>query len=448
MQPLLLDASWIAWDIEAEHLDEAEYLLESREDWLEGPTHVLAELEAGPEARMLAHLDALAIGGPLVAERVLLATIEDPEQETMKLAAATLTLMESAPSELCSRALAQLDADAASQRAGLVLGLQRTRRAGLDVMLVDGLARASGPGVAARLEVLAGRGARPGAWLREYLVADPDQLEAARAAATLVRFGRDPDLLAALVPLAQAPDIELRRRTIESALCCGIAGAWAVAEHWAFCPGDSPFRRDALTYIALLGSAATHDRLIAQLDDSTRRPATLWALGFSGRVAAVDACMDLLADAELGALAAELVCAIAGLPLDDERYWREPPADEREDALPPLEEDDLDADLVPSSDAQLPLPEPEAIRSWWQERRAHFDPSRRFIAGQLLSQTAMLHALEHGSLRRRHALALGLAMRSRATRLDTRALCRTQREQLAELAKMAPLDWQGAFTIG
>lgn len=447
MHSLLLDEFWISWDVTAEHLDEAESLLDTREAWLDAPHHDLAMLEGGPEQRLLAHLDALALGGPLVAERVLLATLEDPEQDMMKIAAATLALLESAPMDVCARALAQLDAESATQRAALVLGLQRARRGGLEAALIESLPHASGPGIAARLEVLAARRARPGAWLREYLLADVDQVELARAAASLVRHGRSTELLAALVPLANAPDVELRRRTIETALSCGVPGAWELASHWAFCRDASPLRRDALTWVALLGSAAAHEQLLAQLDDPTRRAATLWALGFTGRVAAVDACMDLLADAELGPLAGEVVCAIAGLPRDDDRFWRAAPDDDDPDAaLPPLEHDDLDADLVPSSDAMLPVPEPQPILAWWQARRVQLEPSRRYLDGQPLSHTTMLAALEHAPLRRRHALALALALRSGgALDLDTRALCPVQREQLAALAGLGAIDWQGGL---
>jgi len=447
MHPLLHDESRIAWDIEAEHLDEAEYLLDAREAWLDAPDHDLAELEAGPEARMLGHLDALVVGGPLVAERILLATIEDPEQDMLKIAAATLALLESAPAEVWSRALAQLDGESDTQRAGLVLGLQRTRRGEVEAMLVEGLRGATGPGVAARLEALAGRGARPGAWLHAYLL-DAGEIEVARAAATLVRFGPTPELLSALVPLAQVDDAELQRRTLESALCGGIPGAWALANHWAFAAIESPFRRDALTWIALLGNAAAHDELLAGLDDPSRRAATLWALGFTGRVAAVDACMELLADAEFGPLAGEVACAVAGLPRDDERFWRAGVADDPEVALPPLEHDDLDAELVPSSDAMLPVPEPTAIRAWWQERRAQLDASRRYLGGRPLSSAALVTALEQAPLRRRHVLALALALRSAASIIDTRAPCRTQREQLAGLAGLGSIDWQGGLALG
>lgn len=75
--------------------------------------------------------------------------------------------------------------------------------------------------------------------------------------------------------------------------------------------GRAPARRCAVGSW-VLGNAAAHDELLARLDDPSRRAATLWALGFTGRSGA---------------------------------------ADDPEVALPPLEHDDLDAELVPSSDA-------------------------------------------------------------------------------------------------
>ncbi|HLT36985.1 MAG TPA: hypothetical protein VK034_11890, partial [Enhygromyxa sp.] len=89
---MLLAADEILWDIEEQHLDEAEFLFEIREAACEAPTHSLDDLATGPDQRLLAHLDGLRLAGPLVAERLLLPTIEDPEQWYVRIAAATLAL--------------------------------------------------------------------------------------------------------------------------------------------------------------------------------------------------------------------------------------------------------------------------------------------------------------------------------------------------------------------
>src|SRR5580692_11409398 len=47
------------WDIVEEHLDEAAFLYWMRKIQLQAPDHDLATIASGPEARLLAHLDAL-----------------------------------------------------------------------------------------------------------------------------------------------------------------------------------------------------------------------------------------------------------------------------------------------------------------------------------------------------------------------------------------------------
>ena len=57
----------IRWDIAKEHLDEAAFLRQLWEQSLCSPQYSLAEIAQGPEERMLAHLDALVLGGARVA---------------------------------------------------------------------------------------------------------------------------------------------------------------------------------------------------------------------------------------------------------------------------------------------------------------------------------------------------------------------------------------------
>ncbi|MFO7564949.1 MAG: hypothetical protein R6X02_20055 [Enhygromyxa sp.] len=253
-------------------------------------------------------------------------------------------------------------------------------------------------------------------------------------------------------PLAQAADAELRRTTLESALCHLLPGAWESAVYWAFCPGDSPFRRDALTWVALLGDGAAHSRLLMLLDDPAQQADALWAVGFCGRVASVDRCIELLDDERLGPLAAEVVCATAGLPTNIDHFWRDRPEPDDEEeaanALPELD-DDLDADLVPTQEDALPIPDPETIRAWWQARRDQFDPSLRYLGGRPLDRGVLAAAMWHAPMRRRHALALEAAVRTRGSVfINTRALCVTQRSQVEGLMQVERLDCQLGFGLG
>jgi uncharacterized protein (TIGR02270 family) len=445
----MIDEADILWEIEDEHLREAEFSFTTREVLLDAPHYTLDELAVGPDERLFAHLDGLVVGGPVVAERLLLGTIVEAEDEGdhEKVSAAMLALLVEPDRQLCLRVLALLDNAKAEQRDGVVRALQLLRHDWIDDWLVHTLAEASLVGLAARLEALATANIVPGAWLRACLASD--DLAVVRAAARLARRSRDADSLAALGPLAHAQDVELRRITLESALCRHVPGAWESAVYWALGPAEAGLRRDALTWVALFGDAPARAALLARLDDPAHRVDALWALGFAGSPAAVDRCIELLADDELGRFAAELVCAITGLPMDEDRFWRDQlPAEDDDDALPPLEQDDLDADLVPPPEMSLPVPEPESIAAWWHTRRGDFDPALRYLGGVPLSGEQLLVGLRQGPMRRRHALAFELAVRSGgASFIDTRGFCKTQRAQLDGLRELGRVDFQRGLPI-
>jgi uncharacterized protein (TIGR02270 family) len=435
----------LVWDIEEEHLREAEFLFEVREALLDSPSYSLAELEAGSEQRLIAHVDALVMGGSPVAQRLLIATIEDENQtaDYELIAAASLAVF--AQSQYGSdRVLAVLDRGGDAQHAGITRALQLIHNPWLERRLVEDVSSfgdlTDPRGLTARLDALAALGVSPGPWLHRFLVSSDPWL--ARAAANLARFSWDRATIDLLGPLAHTDDADLRRTTIETALHHSVPGAWESAIYWAFCLEDSPFRRDALVWVACLGDAAAHSRVVALVDDPNHRADALWAAGFCGRIAAVNRCIPLLVDEDVGSLAAEVVSAITGLSCTDDSFWRTPVKhDDPEDALPPLELDHLDADLVPESEASLPLPEPEAIAHWWQARRETFDPSLRYLGGRPLDRDELVTSLWHASMRRRHALGFELGVRSGAF-VNTRAMCATQKLQLDALAMVGPLDCQ------
>ncbi len=130
-------------------------------------------------------------------------------------------------------------------------------------------------------------------------------------------------------------------------------------------------------------------------------------------------------------VAAQAIAAITGLNLRDSAFASNgPEADE--DPLPPLEKDDLDADLVPQPEDALPVPNESAIRRWWAKFASAHSATKRHILGEPFSEDALFHALETGPLGLRHGWALALAFRSRGRiLLDTQAFSREQRRAMA-----------------
>jgi uncharacterized protein (TIGR02270 family) len=148
------------------------------------------------------------------------------------------------------------------------------------------------------------------------------------------------------------------------------------------------------------------------------------ALGFSGWPRAVELCLPHVASARHAGIAGDAISAITGLAIE-KRFVREeePPSEEPV----PFEEEDLDADLVPGPERALPLPEPDAVESWWRGERDRFQQSLRYLGGRPVGLRAMLQALANGPMRRRYLVALELAARSQGVFwMETRAWAREQ----------------------
>ena len=431
---------------------------------LDSPEYTLASLALGPERRLWAHVDALMVMGPRRCKKLLLPVLDDPEAAPARAAAAALVLMELAsvllttragrdplaslrdldkgpdPSELWERVLSARDAAEGEPRAGLQRALQLGASEPFVRWLFARIERGEGA-LAGDLELLALLDRAP-TQLASYLSHDDPQV--VRAAAVAARLSRAPEVLERLRPLAQAKDPLVSRAAVESALVHYIPGAWASALYWAFTDAPSPFRRRALLWVALLGDLEVHGWLMSGLEREDRRADTLWALGFCGRPAAVEAVLPWLEHEQYGPLAGEVVCAIAGLAPDAPGCWRrlEPSEDE---ALPPLARDTLDGDIVPKAEGALPLPNPAGVRAWWLRQRPSFEqqPRLSYLGGLPMHPTTLIGALRHGPLRRAHGLALELRIRSGGQlQLPTRSPTPLQHAAFDRLPSLELLELQ------
>jgi uncharacterized protein (TIGR02270 family) len=444
--PDLSGADAILWDVEEEHFGEAEFLLERWQLALDLPHYTLRDLARGPERRALAHLDALAVGGPTVAARLLTPAWNDAATPPFRAAAALGAL-------LVTRELDEVFAPVAS----LPRSIERVTAAGaafalsvrrdLDRDLAARLERAQPNESLAILHGLAVRGADPGPHASHWLLST--DLELARAAARAIAWG-DPRADAEAVERALAAgDPEVRRASTRAGLVFGLPAAWHAVTRDVEWLHSEP---EALLWLALVGEASHWQLLARALESVKTRRAALFALGFSGRPEAVELCLPLLDDEKLAPLAAEAVGAIAGLPKDDRELWPTPKSDaeseEREAAaaLPPLADDDLAAGLVPAAEERLPTPDAQALRTWWAKHAPRFEPGQRYLNGRSMTHSVVLESLDSESLRRRHVLALELAIRTRgAHRVPTRASAESQRAALARLAAEPRLSFQVGF---
>jgi uncharacterized protein (TIGR02270 family) len=282
---------------------------------------------------------------------------------------------------------------------------------------------------AALLAVLAARRVDPGPILAPLLASRSlEVLQAALAAAAASDRATHRHLVEAHLS-HEAPAV--RREALRTAFIWNLAAApkLCVAEARAGSPS-------AMLLLGLLAGSAEVALLTASLKSEQHRRPALFALGFTGRAEAVEACLPFVGDEDpiIAKLAGEAIAAITGFSFDektsapaaedkkkDEQEEEELEANDQDeddedaaadaDALPPLEED-LAQDLALQAEDQLPEPDAAAIRRWWSERASSFVSGERYLAGAPLSPASLQVALRDGPLRRSGPLAAEVAIRT------------------------------------
>ncbi len=418
----------LAWDIFEEHLDEAAFRRQLWQEALRAPSYSLAEIAAGPEERMLAHLDGLVRGGLRVARRLLLPALASDEPGVAF--AAAFSLLASEEGDFLAEVLRALQAAEPKPRAAL-------RRA-LAVVPVPTL----GPRLVALvptlpavqddlLAVLGDLRLDPGLRLEPLLSSREPHTQALALRLSAWFPGRlAPD---AAERALQSPEPEVRARALESALVNRTPGAFSAAE--ATVAGQGRAFATAALLLGLSGDDKSVAVLASALKDAQRGRGAAFALGFSGRVSAVEVLLPALEDEKLGPAAAEAFAAITGLSVTKRfvRQGRPTPAEgEAEEAYGP--------------EADLPRPDAEAIQRWWTEAKRRFEPAQRWLRGKPWSPEELLRELESGPARRREALCLELAVRSRGVvQVAWDGLSARQRAEMQEARSTLGRAAQGSF---
>jgi uncharacterized protein (TIGR02270 family) len=406
-------------DVVEEHLDEATWLWTQWERALVAPDHDLADT-AEVEERLLAHVDGLTEGGAAVADALLWPALES--DEPARVCVAALALLNSGLPAQQVRAL--LQSVGPVQRSAVQRAMEVCEDARLSEALLPLLESKDAELQATALEVLVSRGEAPDAVPGRFLSHEDARLQVAalRALQSPLRTGLYGPLLAALA--SKHPGV--REAAIEAGLRTGVREAWATCRVAAM----ESRGREPLVLWALGGREEDMTLLIELLRVPERRADALWALGFSGWVSAVEACLEWMADRKVARLAGESFSSMTGLRLEGHLIL---PEEEPPEEPVPLEQEDLDADLVPRPEDDLPRPDAAAVTSWWRQASQDFKRGTRYLMGYTLQGEVLLTALERGPMRRRHVWARELAIRSRgACQIATRALTRRQRAGLEQ----------------
>lgn len=439
----------VLWDVQEEHLGEAEFCFELWQRGIDSPIHTLAELHRGPEERLMAHTMGLVVGGARVLERLVRPVLdEDLNDDRYRTGAAALAILDGAGRDGPDIVLGYLPRARSDGAWGLIRAMHLSRRTDLAERLITSLPEHEGPALVGRLDALVGLGVDVGKHLRNYF--KHSDVAVRRAAAWLARLSNSSKVLKRLLKLMRDDDARLREAAIESALIRGLPGSWQLACEAAFAPspgGAHSLRRTALGWIGMQGDAAVHAKLFARLHEQPDAD-LLWAAGVTGRIEAAEHAVELLDDPKLARLAGELLVFVGGLSSTDHHMWLDEGAHgsfgaDEDEALPALEHDDLGANLVPPEELRLRLPNPVSVRAWWSTQRRHMHRGLRHFSGLPLDRWTVERALHEAPMRRRHTIALELAIRSAGIGLlDTRAPARVQVRRMTEI--FATLDQYAA----
>jgi uncharacterized protein (TIGR02270 family) len=412
------------WRLVEDSLDEAEYLWRRWEAELSTHARDLQGLSLWVEERLLGSLDGVRVGGDRAIEALLQPALaaEDPFRAT-----AAAYVLASEPLSAAFEALTRTMGGGAVEMARLRRAVELVHSDLLLHRLERALSPVSPTVLAARIDAHAFQGRAPGNIVSEGL--DSGEPFVSAAALRALRFDRARGAGLSVRALGSSSPA-LVEAGMETGLILGEPDAWAYCQHAAGQPVRAP---QARLLVALLGKEHRQRLLFDALGSEVTRREALFALGFAGTRQAAVACLEVMQDAALAALAGEAFCAITGLDLE-QPGWVIPPPEGPEEPVE-LEAEDLDADLVPTPDDFLPVPDVARVLDWWRANQARFTTGQRYLRGEPLDFRRLYAALHTEPMRRRPAIAQELAVRTQgAFQLQTRAFSSEQRLTLASHA--------------
>ena len=421
------------WDVIEESLDEAQFLWRRWEDALSTHARDLAGVAFWIEGRLLAAIDGVRAGGDAAIEHLLVPALEGKDVPRATAAAHALAI------EGDERSFSAL---ASAFRAAEGPKLDVFRRAvelSPSDSLIARIERAFtevGPELATVLwQIHAFRRANPGPAIAQAVTSAHPGLRAAALGALRHVTGTlaQGDIQDCVERNLGAPERGVRDAAIQTALIHGVSSGWARCRELAAnpTPGSGPI----LLLVAMLGDARDQARVLAAVGTEGVGREALIAAGFAGTRAAIEVCLQAMTQEPFAKLAAEAFCAITGLDLERERLLARPRPEPDEPV--PFESEDLDADLVPKPEDLLPWPDVPAVFRWWAKHSDRFSGDQRYLGGRRVDLAVLQAALERGPMRRRHATALELAVRTGGRyQVETRAFSAEQLRQMRSFDRL------------
>jgi uncharacterized protein (TIGR02270 family) len=421
-------------DILEEHLEEADFLYAQRRNALADDDYDLADL-AGLEERLLAHVDGLVIAGGEAWDMLEGMLTGGDEGEAFTAALVALASGDSQRRSALLKDFAQADDETLD---GLKAAFCLSGLGDLAESLRDLVAEAETPVAAAVLEILAfhRRGLSPEE-LGGVLGSDESRIRIAglRAAAAMGwRDGND-----RVREFLDEEDSDLLCESVRTGFIFNDESGLEKCRT-LLAAGREP-GADLQIWLGLAGNAADVGLLVAGLESEELSRGAVIALGWMGRIEAIEALLGRLDSEEGPDLSRQIgaaVCRIVGLDLMAMGLTRpeeEPAEMENEESESEAEQPDDEFDDPPvDPDEALPWPDADSLTAWWQANRANFKAGQRYRYGRKVDRDAILEVMRSGGLAERHLAACELARMSADDGLqETRALAWSQSRRLARI---------------
>jgi uncharacterized protein (TIGR02270 family) len=408
-------------DLFDESLHEATFLWGRWEQELASLTRSLDEIYSWTEDRLHGALDGVRVAGAGMLDLVSPGLHADDRRQVA----------------VCAALIGSSDGDGAIT--GIVDALRNADGIRLEAMLRGLELAGTAPVLRAAAKVLLERGPRYAGGLcrlkafRRVVAGDEiasafrsGDVAAQVAALQAASYTTAPQARTCLTDGMDSTNAIVSATAVERGIASGLREAWEAARARAARLDEraAPY----LKMVALLGSGDDQEVIFSALRLPSLRLTALAALGHLGTPAAVEACIAGMKHEDLARAAGEAYCWITGAELERDRLAvATPPAD-----VPPFEEDDLDADLVPAPEALWPVPDSEAVATHWQGVRSGFAVGVRHIHGRPVGNETLMAMVESGPMIRRPDLIFELRARSRGRYdVEPRAFADRQRQMMA-----------------
>jgi uncharacterized protein (TIGR02270 family) len=420
------------WDLIEQSLEEAAFFWKRWDSDLASLTRSLDEVWTWTEDRLQGALDGVRVAG----EKVVAATdVALRGKDTAAITAAAHVLAAQTP----ARAREALATAVRNAKGKSLVAMTR----GIETAVLDGsfapvtavLASAGPEHSAALCRIKRFRRVSPGAEVTDALQSGLPHLQA--EALRSLTHAAEPSLAARHIAWGlKSDDRMVRGAAIETGILRAEPAAWQAAVQLA--EERNPACAPLLSALAALGSPEEQQLVIGALREPSLQQAGLFAIAYIGTPEAVEICLAGMRDEKLARCAGEAYCAMTGAELARDSLARPEPADGP--SPPRLEDDRLDANLVPTAAEQWPLPDLDAVGRHWESVRQQYSRGVRHWRGRPAGLEGLATAIERGPMLRREDLARELAVRTAGKYdLETRAFAHVQRSMMQAARSRAGL---------